>query len=171
MPRHVPLRRPLSAVALIALLALPAIVRAGEPAPAASAGKPGAGGAAITAPGAVTASPTAIAPAPKPYVPRTAEERALLDLQNETHRSIDALVTAMNGLNDGPDRRALQQRIVQAKVDYEVQSLRIKAQFARGRGDLAAAQAAEDRIESILHPKPVVPVATQRPTPDKSDVH
>jgi hypothetical protein len=172
MPRRFAFVRPVSSLAFLALFLLPGLTwGAGDPAPTANAGKPSAGGAAATAPAATTANPSAISPTPRPYVPRTPEERALFDLQNETHRTIDGLVAAMNGLNDGPDLRALQLKVVQAKMDYELSSLRIKAQFARARGDLSAAKTAEDRIELILHPKPAAPVVNQRPipTPDKSD--
>jgi len=171
MSRHVLLPRVVTVLAFVTLVGLPLAARAAEVAPPSGAAKPVNGGPAAQSGNARTATPAAAVPAAKTYVPRTPEERALADLDTETHQAVDALVVAMNGLQDGPDLRALQMKLVQTKVDFEVKSLRIKAQYARARGDIVSAGTAEDRIDAILHPKPAAPVASQRPvpSPDKSD--
>jgi len=164
MRSPVPTHRTATALTLLALLALPLVASAQSAAspstPVANAGvvQPQAG-----QPGDVTAKQV-----PHAYVPRSPEELALLDVQNQARVAVAALTAAMAGLNDGPELRALQQRVLDTKRDAEVRFLRVKAQFARNRGDLAAAQAAEDRVEAILHPK--APTAVARPVtgPDKT---
>ena len=138
------------------LLGLVVAARAASPAtaderqPATQAGRADAGSAALA-----------------PRAPLTAEERALLDVQDEARQSVEAVTHSMRGLPDGPALRALQLKVVQVKRDAEIKFLHVKAQFARSRGDLAAAREAEDRAEAILHPRPTVPVRLDRPVPEK----
>ena len=111
------------------------------------------GGSAARAPGVATA-------------PRlTAEQRAIVAVQEEGRRQVESLVKSMAGLPDGPVLRALELKVEQIKRDEQVQCLRVHAQFALQRGDLAAAHEAEGLIDLILHPRPVTPVANTRNVP------
>jgi hypothetical protein len=97
----------------------------------------------------------------------TAEQRAIVAVQEEGRRQVESLVKSMAGLPDGPVLRALELKVEQLKRDEQVQCLRIRAQFALQRGDLAAAHEAEGLIDLILHPRPVTPVANTRSVPTR----
>ncbi len=99
--------------------------------------------------------------------PLTAEEKALLAVQEQNQAQIEALVKSMAGLPDGPALRALERKIEQVKREGQVQFLRVKVQFARQRGDLAAAHESERMIELILNPPPTTPGTIARPEPGK----
>lgn len=137
---------PLLALSLIVLL--PAAVRAdGEVKATAGLAAPGSGEARVARP------------------PLTAEEQALLTVQEQNQAQVEALVKNMTGLPDGPALRALERKIEQVKREGQVQFLRVKVQFARQRGDLAAAHESERMIELILNPPPPTPGTIARPEP------
>jgi hypothetical protein len=95
----------------------------------------------------------------------TAEEQVLVDVQEQGRRQVAELVATAKDLPDGPARRALERKVEEVKKQNRVDFLRVKVRFARERGDLAAAQEAEQRIELILNPpKPpaVAPAAREK---------
>ncbi|MBI5708759.1 MAG: hypothetical protein HZC42_00390 [Candidatus Eisenbacteria bacterium] len=99
--------------------------------------------------------------------PLTAEEKALLAVEEQNQAQVEALVKSMAGLPDGPALRALERKIEQVKREGQLQFLRVKVQFARQRGDLAAAHEAERMINLILNPPPATPGTVARPEPGK----
>ena len=123
----------------------------------------------VTRPG-TNAAPLTATPATSPVVRHTptAEERALLAVQEEGRTQVQALVEGMKGLPDGPALRALQHKVEDVKRDSRVAFLRVKADFARRRGDLAAAHEAEDLIDAMLHPRAATHATVARPAPDKA---
>jgi len=82
----------------------------------------------------------------------TAEETALVDVEEQGRRQVAELVAAAKALPDGPARRALERKVEEVKKQSRVEFLRVKVRFARERGDLAAAREAEQRIDFILNP-------------------
>ena len=129
-------------------------------APALAGDEPRTGGAPVEA--------RAVAPAAGEVkrAPRTAEEQALVDVREATAKQVKELLASMEGLPDGPALRALQLKVVELKRDGDLQFLRTKAQFARQRGDLAAAQTLEARILAITNPPARKAAATvSRPAP------
>jgi hypothetical protein len=141
----------LLALALVALV--PAVAAAEDAAP-------------VTKAVPVLATPTGAAPAaPVVRVPLTPEQQALRAVEDEGRSQVEALVKSMEDLQDGPALRALLRKVEEVKQAQEVQFLQVKARFARERGDLAAAQEAQRRIELILNPpRPVAaPALRQQP--------
>ena len=109
--------------------------------------------------------------APGTTVPRpvlTAEEKALLAVEEEGRLQVDALVKSMAGLPDGPALRALERKVEEVKQADRVQFLRVKVQFAHQRGDLAAAHEAEQMIELILNPPKPAYAPVARPETDRA---
>ncbi len=101
--------------------------------------------------------------APRP--PLTAEEKALSAVEDEGRAQVDALVKSMAGLPDGPALRALERKVEEIKQASRIRFLEVKVQFARQRGDLAAAREAEQMIHLILNPpKPAVAPNTRPET-------
>lgn len=125
--------------------------------------------AAVTKP-VTSARPMSAAPVPTQQIvhpPLSPEERALLAVQEEGRTQVQTLLESMRGVSDGPALRALQQKVETIKRDTRVAFLRVTADFARRRGDLAAAHEAEDLAEAILHPAPVTTTGVVRPVPEK----
>ena len=137
-------------------LALAFLTLAPAAAPAADEAKPAAK-AALVAPGTT---------APRPVL--TAEEKALLAVEEESRRQVDALVKSMVGLPDGPALRALERKVEEVKQADRVQFLRVKVQFAHQRGDLAAAHEAQQMIDLILNPPKPVSAPNTRPETDRA---
>lgn len=109
------------------------------------------------------------APAATPRAPRlTAEQKALLAVQEEGRTQVAALVRTMAGLPDGPALRALEQKVQAVKQDTRVRFLRVKIAYALERGDLATAHEAEQIIDRMLHPRPAVARAVTRPEPGRT---
>ncbi len=129
-------------------------------------------------PGATTqaqpfkAGERASAPAAQQTVkpPLTAEEKALLAIEEEGRQEVLELVKSLEGMPDGPARRALERKAVQLKRDHYVRLLRAKVDFARARGDFAAVQQGEAIISSILNPRPAASATVARPAPDQARV-
>ncbi len=82
----------------------------------------------------------------------SAAGRALLAIQEDAVRRVEALAKRMQGMPEGPARDALEREALEIKTRSEIEFLRAKANFARGRGDLAAARLAEDLIAQRLNP-------------------
>ncbi len=142
--------RTLTALALAAVLVAPAL----------AAESPQAGGARLDAKAAVPAVQDLA------RAPRTPEELALADVRNATQARVTELLASMKGLQDGPALRALQLKVVELKREGDLQFLRTKAQFARQRGDLGAAQLLEARILAITNPPARrAPALISRPVP------
>lgn len=98
--------------------------------------------------------------------PRTPEEKALEEVREATAKQVKDLLASMEGMADGPALRALHLKVVELKRDGDVQFLRTKAQFARQRGDLAAAQVLDARVLQITNPPARKAAATvSRPAP------
>lgn len=98
--------------------------------------------------------------------PRTPEDQALHEVREATALRVKELVSAMDGLKDGPALHALQRKVVELKREGDLEFLRTKVRFARRRGDLAAAQQLEMRIDAIVHPqmrRPAAPVQRAAP--------
>jgi hypothetical protein len=127
-------------------------------------------GAAMAAPAEEAARPD-VAPAPSaaPRAPRlTAEQKALLAVQDEGRARVAELVRTMAGLPDGPALRALEQKVHAVKQEARIQFLRVKIAYALERGDLATAHEAEQIIDRMLHPRPAVARAVTRPEPGRT---
>jgi hypothetical protein len=98
-------------------------------------------------------------------VPMTKDEKAIFDIQESGRTQVAELQKQIEALSDGPARRALETKTLQVKRDTEVLVLRTIAGQALQRGDLAAAHAANETIEMILHPKAPQSTLAQRPAP------
>jgi hypothetical protein len=111
--------------------------------------------AAPTAPRAV--SPVVFQAAPTAPWSRAAEKRALSALREDAVQRVQALVVRMRALPPGAEFEALERQAQDIKRQSEVDFLRTKLSFARGRGALAAAHELEEAIDLLLNPpKPVV---------------
>jgi len=107
----------------------------------------------------------ATAARPTSGAPRTVEQLAIRDLQNSARARMRDLVAAMTGLPDGPARDAFELKIVELKKQHRIEVLKLKAGFARQRGDLAAAAEAERAAEQLLNPPKPAPGTVAREIP------
>ena len=147
-----------SLLVLPVLLALPALAEdAGAPAaraiPAMRAPAPG------SAP-----QSTIVAP---PRRPMSAEEKAVLDIQEKARLDVEHLSAGLAGMHDAAAELALQKRIEQIKRDAWVHALQTHAAFARQRGDLETAMQADRTIDRLLHPRPEPPAGALPQGPDR----
>jgi hypothetical protein len=140
----------LLALALVALV--PAVAAADDAAP-------------VTKAVPVVATPAGAAPVV--HAPLTPEQQALRAVEEDGRTQVEALVKSLEGLQDGPALRALLRKVEEVKQAQEVQFLKVKVRFARERGDLAAAQEAQRRIDLILNPPRPVAAPALRPSPEK----
>jgi hypothetical protein len=101
-------------------------------------------------------------PVPAVRAPVTAEEKALRELEESSRNAVDELVRSMTGMPDGPVLRALQHKVEEVKRNHRVDFLRLKQQFARQRGDLAAAQEYQRLVDLILNPPKPLAVPDSR---------
>jgi len=144
-------------LALALLILVPVVVRAADEV------RPVTKAASVVArPGVTEAAPRAERPA------RTPEEKALRAVEDEGQAQVEALVKSMQGLQDGPVLRALQRKVEEVKQAQHLEFLRVKARFARERGDLATIKEAERLIQAILNPPKPVATPAVRQTPDKN---
>jgi len=107
------------------------------------------------APTTVFAAPPAAGsatPAAHATLRRSAEELALLAIQDDAVQRVQALVERMQHLPEGPAREALEREAADIKLQSEIEFLRTQALFARARGDLATVFLAETALARILHP-------------------
>jgi TolA-binding protein len=107
------------------------------------------------------------APAARVQAP-TAEERAVLDIQQVSMRQINQLMDQCKALTDQAKIAELQRQMSQIKFDTRIEILRSRAQFARQRGDEAAARDVEQFIAQLLKPAPTTAVGQGRAVLDKS---
>jgi hypothetical protein len=120
---------------------------------------------AADAPASSTATPRASAAHMKPAA---AEEQALFAVLEQGRQQVADLVATARDLPDGPARRALELKVLEIKRQNRVEFLRVKAQFARTRGDFAAASDLDRRIELLLNPpKPSATPAVQEKAPPR----
>jgi len=97
-------------------------------------------------------------------LPLTPQQMAIREVQERAGLQVQELVAAMANLEDGPALRALQLKVDEIKKQSRVEVLRLKATFARERGDLAEAQEAERLIQLILNPPaPVLHTVERHP--------
>jgi len=106
------------------------------------------------------------APAARVQAP-TAEERAVLDIQQVSMRRINELMDQCRTLNDQAKIAELQRQMNQIKFDTRIELLRSRAQFARQRGDDAAARDAEQIIAQLLKPAPTTAAGQGRAVLEK----
>jgi TolA-binding protein len=98
----------------------------------------------------------------------TAEERAVLDIQQVSMRRINELIDQCKALTDQTKIAELQRQMSQIKLDTRLEILRSRAQFARQRGDEATARDAEQIIAQLLKPAPAVAAGQGRAVLEKS---
>lgn len=159
------------------LLILAAGAAAAAPAPGPAAAQPGqpvveagiAPGAAAPAatidPASVAGPGAAGAAAPVPSVARPApapgsEEAVLEEIMAESRAEVAALGERLAAASDPQEQLRLQHAIVQAKTDARLRFLQAKVDFARERGDEAAAQEALLVRDHVVNPPKPAPVAT-----------
>jgi hypothetical protein len=112
-----------------------------------------------------------VAPVPQQVtLPLSAEEKALRAIEEEGRQQVLELTKGLEGMPDGPARRALEKKAVQLKQDNYIRLLRAKIDFARARGDFAAVQQGEAIVNAILNPHPPVASSVARPAPEGSVV-
>jgi hypothetical protein len=139
-------------LALALVLLVPAVAAADDAAP-------------VTKAVPVVATPAGAVPVVR--APLTPEQKALRAVEEDGRTQVEALVKSMEGLQDGPALRALLRKVEEVKQAQEVQFLQVKVRFARERGDLAAAQEAQRRIDLILNPPRPVAAPALRQQPEK----
>jgi len=108
----------------------------------------------LAAPLAVFAAPRAAfdvgAPAPGIAPRRSAEERALVAIQEDALQRVQDLVARAERLPEGPAREALEQQAADIKRQAEADFLRAKSEFARARGDLGSSLLAAAGVHTDL---------------------
>ena len=130
--RHIS-RGALAMLALLALLPVTAHARHKKEAPSADA--PGLEARALKA-----ASPE--------------EQQAIADLQRDGERRVEALMNATKDWKPGPFLRARDRRVEEMRRETYLKQLRVRADYARRRGDQTEAKRVDDLIDVIEHPLP-----------------
>jgi hypothetical protein len=159
-------------IALVASLSIGglsamAFAQSEEPKGSAKPGPAAAASAATLKPGEVRIAPL---PQPMPRPPLSAEEKALVAIEEEGRQQVLELMKSIEAMPDGLARRAMLKKAVQLKQDNYLKLLRTKVDFARTRGDFAAVRQGEAIITAILTPRPVLSPTVARPLPEKSVV-
>ncbi|MFH1843307.1 MAG: hypothetical protein ABIF77_08860 [bacterium] len=99
----------------------------------------------------------------------SAEELALLAIQEEGRRQVLALADQIKAELDPERRQELQTQAITIKIDTRMRFLSALAGFARERGDLETEREALAQIENLKHPRRAKgePI---RQTPGKDEV-
>ena len=79
-------------------------------------------------------------------IPRSEEERALLAIEQDGNRRVQALLRATRGWTDKAMLGARERRIAEMRRDTRTRQLQIRAAFARRRGDHSEAAAIEREL-------------------------
>lgn len=103
------------------------------------------------------AQPAAAAPSQ-----RTIEARATAAIEEQGRAHVADLMRRIGTTRDAATLRALNEQVVQSKLDTELQLLRTRASYARTRGDVAAASRFDAALAMLLRPVIKAPVSTAK---------
>lgn len=82
------------------------------------------------------------------------EQQAIADLQRDGERRVQALMNATKDWKPGPYLRARDRRVEEMRRETYLKQLRVRADYARRRGDQVEAKRMDDLIDVIEHPLP-----------------
>lgn len=82
------------------------------------------------------------------------EQQAIAELQHDGERRVQALMNATKEWKPGPYLRARDRRVEEMRRETYLKQLRLRADYARRRGDQAEAKRMDDLIDVIEHPLP-----------------
>jgi hypothetical protein len=88
-----------------------------------------------------------------PAPPRSSQELHLLDIHAAGEAQVAAVVRSIASLPPGAERDVLMRRISEIKRETRISILRARVEFARQRGDFAAAREIEIALLELTRPR------------------